>query len=328
MKLSLLNKEEEINYIIYNNRSFNLVSNFVNIDNIDIKLFREVESKYNFIKNISKNKEQSFIINNKDILENYNTDIIFDIDEFKDVYNKLFNYSAIDNIEVYKYLIDRGLKYDEILKYNISYISDNNIFSKRELDIIGYSIHPSLRKLFKEENVINSIVIPQNNNVIIRRLLNNEKHILKYSLSIPDITIFGIDNIEENSHINICEGFFDKIALERYLNNVVCVSSASWSSYQLYKLIYKKPKLVTIYSDYDYTGLKYSKINAKLLNMFGIKTNILCSKKFKDPSEHILENNLNMNEFDEIFVSDELLDLLYDNKYDDYIDFLKNKIIY
>jgi len=60
--------------------------------------------------------------------------------------------------------------------------------------------------------------------------------------------LYGIDDLEEQSTIQICEGVFDKIALGR---NAVALGGKTMNSTQIYKLLAKKPNKIEIWLDSD-----------------------------------------------------------------------------
>ena len=161
-------------------------------------------------------------------------------------------------------------------------------------------------------------------NICSRKL---QSGIIKYTLSVPDIHIWGIENMNEGEECWICEGVFDYIGLnENGFKNPLSVASASWSAIQLYNLLDKKPSLINIFSDYDYTGLRSSLVLEKFFNLNGIRTKTWTSNSCKDASEHFLERKLSIEEVEEIKITTDLLDLVsidIENIKKDYISYLR-----
>lgn len=320
--------KEKANFIIYNNRSKDLVSRF--LPKFNIKDFLELENRYKFISSLYKSPYNTDIKFNKHAFDFNYKDILFDDKSLISLQNKILSASdEIVNSEELKYLENRGITKEIINEYKIAHLSYG--FDGDELDIMGASLHPLLRKIFNNE-IDKGIIIPlfesgELKNVIIRRLSNGP---LKYSFAVPEIDIFGLDNINIGDEIWITEGIFDLMAIKRNISKkVVSVSSASWSSIQLMKLILKNPKAINIFSDYDYTGLRTSSILQRFFKMYNIPCRVYISSKVKDPAEHFFENRYTIDDVEEIGITEELLELFEPDeqeKMKDYIFYLKNRI--
>ena len=208
------NNIDELNYIIYNNRSTDLVLRF--IDTYDMYMVNEVEKRISFIKN------------------QYNTPYGVDIDvswcdlNVSDILFEKKDLIAIKPLNVvnnYDYLINRGFTLDIIKKYGIKPIE---LYSENDYDILGVTLHPSIDKVL-DNQISGSFVIPfygDDGNIInycIRRTIACP---LKYSMSIPDVGIFGLNDINEGDELWITEGVFDSIALKESGVKSVSVSSA------------------------------------------------------------------------------------------------------
>lgn len=308
-------KTEDINYILYNNRSRNLVTKF--LPKVDLDKFIELEKRFKFIYS-SYNTEYEVGIKPNEI-DISKEDILFDKGDISSL-------EIPNNIkkEHKDWLNNRGIS-DEIIKeHKIKSVDENT--NKRDLDIMGVTIHPILERVFKNQN--EGIIIPyyENgtlSNVICRRLIDGA---LKYTLAIPDVTVFGTISEE----IWVVEGFFDYMALSKYKNNVVTVSSATWSTIQLYKLIENGVKVVNYVSDYDYTGIKTAQILMRFFTLYGIEFNCYISNQCKDMSEHFFEKKLSIEDIEETYPSNDLLDELKEDsklKYDNFFTYLKNRDI-
>jgi hypothetical protein len=322
------NKYNKYNFIIYNNRSQELVKKF--IPKVNINNFLDLENKYIFIQNQYKNFYQLDIKFQDYDLNTIYDDIIFNKEELEELDNKLIlSNRNIKKSKEYFYLKSRKITDDIIETYKIATLSSSWI--KRELDVMGATLHPLLNNIFNNQ-ISEGIIFPmyENNvlkNIVIRRLENGP---VKYSFAIPEIDLYNIDKVNSDE-IWITEGILDLIALEKQgIKNCVSASSSLWSSIQLYKILEKNIKYVNIFSDYDYTGLKNSLILKRFFNLYNIKTKIYISTKCKDAFEHFVENEYSWDFVEEIGITNELLEILLPDekeKQKDYILYLKNKYI-
>jgi hypothetical protein len=316
-----------LNYIIFNNRSQELVSNF--LPKLDVKKLISVESKFRFVNTLFKHPYDVNIDEN-DLNMNYK-DIVYTLDDIKGLKDKILSSNkVIKDSKEYDTLKARNISDSLIDKYKIASLSYG--WTKEELDILGFSLHPLLTNILQIQTTC-GIIIPYFNkdgdmiNAAIRRFENGP---LKYTLSVPDVDIFGVDDIEDGSELWICEGIFDCMALRSLGLNAITVSSASWSTIQLYKLLEKKPTLVNIFSDYDYTGLKTSAIMTKFLNINGIESKTWISNCCKDAAEHIFEKGHDMDKVEQTIVTKyqlEELEPMEQERKKDYMQYLKTREI-
>jgi len=310
----------EKNFIIYNNRSEKLVEKFLPI--LNVKLLENIEFLI------------SYIISSYDDV--YNTTILIDDNYLNLNYNDiLFTKEELENILISlknNKIEKETLEYDYLTKRNIPLKYINNLFvlssnlDIRTLEIIGATLHPLLINIF-DNQINNGVIFPiyenkKITNIAIRRMENGP---LKYSLAIPDITVIGLDKVNNGDNIWICEGILDSYALTDNKLKVVTVSSSGWSSIQLCLLVEKKPKSVNIFADYDYTGLKNASIIKKVLMSYNIETKIWVSKYCKDPCEHFYERKLTFKDIERIEVSNLLLSNILSNDNKDYYHYLKYK---
>ena len=321
---------DNINFILYNNRSKDLVDkNLPKIDNIEE--FVEFENKYVFIQNLMLKDKYYIEFKKKDVIEDFK-DIIFTKKDLNKLENKINKANLnIKKTEEYKYLKQRYITDKDIFKYKIAPLSFD--FTKRERELIGSSLHPSLKNILNFDKDFNKgIVIPiyEGGNIvnfIVRRLVKFSP--IKYSLSIPEVTVIGLDEVSMNDEVWITEGFFDKIALDNNgFENVITVSSCLWSSIQLYQLYLKSPKRVNIFADYDYSGLRGAWLLERFLKFYNVEVCVYISKKCKDADEHF-RKSYGKEDIEQIFITQSLLDIVdeMDDMFDNYIDYLKNKEI-
>lgn len=295
---------EELSFIAYNNRSMDgVVKNFIPHD-IDIEKLLKIESILSHLRKVF--YEQKFIeIERSDLNENAN-DIIIYPQDIKNLKEKILN-SRLNNIEL-NYLVNRGIKKDTIEKWNLSGLS--SISDYQDLIILNATCHPVLNKIIEDGVEGGGIIIPlfKNGELIncaIRKISDIGK--LKYSLACPDIDVWGIEDIE-NEEIYITEGLFDMMALRSIGFKSASVSSAMWSGIQLYKLIQNNPKFINIFCDNDSVGLKTGFILHKFFNIIGINNKTIVSEKFKDASEHIFQNKMNMDTIVDININLSMID--------------------
>jgi 5S rRNA maturation endonuclease (ribonuclease M5) len=312
----------EINYIVYNNRSMKLVENF--LPKVILEDFLELENRFKFFQSLYKQVFE-FKIDESELNLNVD-DVIYDISDINKLKNKILhsNHKIKDSIE-YSYLKKRNIPEHIISK--LATLSSN--YSDNDLKHMGATLHPMLSGIFNSQ-IKEGIIFPLFNekdeliNIAIRRF---EDGPMKYSLAVPDIDIWGLNDSDEYW---ICEGIFDYYALLELGLNAITVSSASWSSIQLYKLISKKPKTINIFADYDYTGLRTAAILRRFFRSYGIEVKIFISESCKDASEHVFEKGLGIDNFEETIITHEMLneiEPLEIDKTKDYLHYLKNRVI-
>ena len=239
---------EELAFILYNNLSVDgVVNNFIptNINPFELVKIDNILENFRKIFN-----GQKFIEINRNEVNETAEDIFVDQNDIKSVGDKLLNI-GIDGFEL-EYLLKRGIGYDIINEWKIRGLSQ--IKDYNNLVILNATCHPVLKTLLSDGIEGGGIVIPlfKNNELIncaIRKISDVGK--LKYSLACPDIDVWGLEDIEEASDVWITEGLFDMMALRSIGIKSVSVSSAMWSSIQLYRLIKMNPKSITIFCDHD-----------------------------------------------------------------------------
>jgi hypothetical protein len=318
--------KKDLTFIIYNNRSPKLVERFILDKNLDINKYKLIK-----IENIISTVKDKYTDNTKDLLFNLKDinldgkDLIYGLNDINALKNDILKLKGIFSDREIIFLTERGL-------YHISdnFISlDKVIENYLNFDSLGISIHPTLKNILDDGNN-GGIIIPLFEkdmlvNIAVRRIgvSNNEKNkTLKYSLACPDIDIWGIEDIKKGDEIWITEGIFDMYALKENGFKAISVSSPHWSSIQLYRLLEKKPSIVNIFSDNDYTGISSSFVMADFLDEFSINTKVYMSKFSKDASEHFFEKKLSMESVINIENNN-----FYTNKQNlfSYTDYLKNR---
>ncbi len=320
--------DEELGFILYNNRSKNLVKNFIP-NKINPYMLIKIEN----ILEVSKSKfdiESKFVEINKIDLDMDCEDVLFnpiDIKKLtKDIKNKSNKFNKIEK----DYLIKRGITKSIIEKWNILGLSK---IKKSDLEIIGAKVHPILKKILVDGIDGGGILIPLFNekdeliNCCIRKISieNTDKKTLKYTLSCPDIDIWKSNNVKENDEIYITEGIFDMIAIESLGYPCVTCSSAVWSGIQLYKLLEIKPSKINIFSDNDKIGLKNSATLKDFFENFGIDCDILISDVYKDAADHILKNKREFNKIKKMDIDFKYINNIEEDNSFDFINHLKNR---
>ena len=312
--------KEELGFILYNNRSVNgTVNNFIPNTINPFKLIK-IEKEFERCKSILNNDNRMVEIN-IDELEVESDDIIVTKQDLESLTDLITNNIGIFNEEEYEYLINRGIGESTILEWELLGLS--NIKNRRDLEIIGATCHPILRRILIDGIENGGIIIPLFEggklvNCAIRKI--NSSKSLKYSLACPDVPVWGLDKFNKGDEVWITEGLFDMIALYKLGKNAVSCSSAMWSGLQLYQLLEKKPSKIKIFSDNDEVGLRTSGILKNFFENNNIDCSIVMSKFAKDPAEHYFQKDKNLSDLVEI---DSVEDLL-ENKLDDSFNFIKH----
>lgn len=308
--------KEELAYILYNNRSISgVVSKFLPKD-IDLQILLQIERKLNWCKKVY-NQFERFIEIDKSKLDIDSEDVSLSKEDLSNldsvVKSSVGRFSDTEKI----FLEKRGITGKIITKYQLgglSFIQDHDTLIK-----LNVELHPLLKTLIPEVSVNDGIIIPifENGcfvNCAVRRISDTGK--LKYSLTIPDIHVWGLD--VSTDEVWICEGLFDMMALQSKGLTAVSVSSAMWSSIQLYKLLDSKPKIINILCDNDQVGYKTGAILNKFFNLYGIQNRTWQCKSGKDAAEIIFEKKLELDDIIPINITKEML-----GKQDLSFDFLK-----
>ncbi len=319
--------KEDLGFILYNNRSVKgVVNNFMpNYFNqfklIEIeKIFLEIKEKY---------------LNNKmvevDISElNINApDEIVTLNQLEGVTDEIkYNVGLFNPIE-YEYLLNRGISDSIIRGWQLLGLS--SIKERETLRRIGATCHPVLKKFLDDGIENGGIVIPLFKdgklvNCATRKISieNSDSKTLKYSLACPDLPVWGIDDIDRGKEIWITEGIFDMIALREMNRNSVTCSSGMWTGPQLYQVIDKNPSNIVIVSDNDEVGMRTSAILKEFFERYNISVIVMMSKYAKDPSEHYFEMSKNIEDFEEVEITNEMILSKNDNSFN-FIKHLKNR---
>ena len=312
---------EELSFILYNNRSINgVVKNFIPND-IDAFKLNDIENKLDHYKNIFTG--QKFVEINRDEVDEICEDISVSPIDIQNLTNVVKSSHLNLHGKELEYLLNRGITKDIIDKWYIGGLSLITDYS--DLQILNATCHPVLSPILEDGLEGGGIIIPLLKddiliNCAIRKLSDIGK--LKYSLACPDVDVWGLDDIE-GEEIWITEGLFDMMALRSIGLKSVSVSSAMWSGIQLYKLLEKKPKSIIIFCDNDRVGLRTGLILHKFFNISGIHNKTVISNSSKDPSEHIFQNNLGLNDIQDIRITMDMIDSLEDNF--NFIKYLKNR---
>lgn len=320
--------DKELTFILYNNRSTSgVVTNFLpekinpfSLQKLEERIL-EIKSQFNFESRTIKVNKSEFNYEAKDIIVHPK-----DIQNLSELFLEL---SCQFSESEMMYLMKRGLKFSDMWKWNLFGLS--KISDKRHLDIIGATIHPLLNNIL--QNSQNGIIIPlfdDNKKLIncaIRRIdieNNGELKTLKYSLSCPDVHIWGLDEVLKGDKIWLTEGILDTIAISRFLEKSVSVSSPHWSAIQLLQLVEKSPSKVDIFSDNDKIGIINSFIIKEVLNLYHIRCDVFISDCAKDASEHIFSKGRDLQNLTKIEDYREFVNLEWDVDFD-LVSHIKNR---
>jgi hypothetical protein len=206
------------------------------------------------------------------------------------------------------------------------------ITDKEHLRILGATVHPILRGFLDDGLKGGGIIIPlfENGKLVncsIRKITienNGYSKTLKYTLACPDVPVWGLEQIEEDTEIWLTEGIFDMIAVKKMVKNGVSCSSAMWSGIQLYQILQKEPSNMVIVADNDEVGLRTASILKDFFEYYLIQTRVMVSKFAKDAAEHYFQKTRNLSDFIEIDITDDMIISTNDDKFD-FIEHLKNR---
>jgi hypothetical protein len=321
---------EELGFILYNNRSVNgVVRNFIPKSINPFKL-----TKLEKILKKSKSKFQSddrmVEVNIREINQKSN-DVLVNPEELKELSEEFYlNVGKFSYDEIH-FLFDRGVDQEVMWKWKLFGLSQ--IKDRRQLEIIGATVHPTMTGFLDDAIESGGIVIPlfdADENLIncaVRKVgleSNGSTRTLKYTLACPDVPVWGLDEIEEGDKFWITEGIFDTMAIYELGEKSVSCSSAMWSGIQLYQLLEKKPKMIKFFSDNDEVGLRTSAILSDFFNQYDIETKIFISEDYKDASELYFLKKLDLSTLKEIEVTDDMINMNKDNSFN-FIEHLKNR---
>ena len=319
--------KEELSFILFNNRSVNgVVRNFLPTNVNPYKLisleenFEKIKSMYNTTKLIEVNSKE---------LDLSSKDEIVTKEQLEELTDLIIENVGSFNEKEYEYLINRGVGEMTILSNKLLGLS--SITDKEHLRILGATVHPILRNFLDDGLKGGGIVIPlfENGKLVncsIRKisLENSDTKTLKYSLACPDVPVWGLEQMEENSEIWLTEGIFDMIAVNKMGKNGVSCSSAMWSGIQLYQVLQKNPSNVVIVADNDAVGLRTASILKDLFEYYLIQTKVVVSKFAKDAAEHYFQKTRNLSDFIEIDITDDMIISTNDDKFN-FLEHLKNR---
>lgn len=307
---------EQLGFILYNNRSVDgVVKNFID-KTIDPNKLIDIEKKFDWCKSLYSNLEKMVEVDLSLLDLNGDDEIVTPI-EISGLSNIVTSNIGNFSDSEMKFLTNRNINGEVISKYNLLGLSNFN--NREHLRIIGATCHPILKTFLKDGINEGGIVFPlfENNELVncsIRRITDVGK--LKYTLAVPDIPVWNIDNIKVGDEVWICEGIFDMIALVENGFKAVSPSSAMWSGIQLYKLVDKKPGKVTIFCDNDRVGLKTGLVLTKFFNIVGIESKTVHSKFCKDAAEHFFEKRYKVDDLEDIKIDKKMIEDKNDNSFD------------
>lgn len=313
---------KELGFILYNNRSVSVVENFLDKSIDPLKLI-DIEKKFDWCKSIYGNLEKMVEVD-LSLLDVDADDCIISPEDLSKLTDFVKSNIGKFSEDEKSFLENRKFPMGVSRKWN--FLGLSNFKNMEHLEIIGATCHPILRLLLKDGIDEGGIVQPlfENGKLVncsIRRITDVGK--LKYTLAVPDVPVFGLEDIE-NEEIWICEGLFDMIALREQGLKAVSPSSAMWSGIQLYKLINRKPKNVVIFADNDRVGLKTALTMNKFFNLMMIPSVIVHSKITKDADEHFFGRGLGFDDIESIKITKEMIEEKNDNSFD-FLRYLQNR---
>ena len=310
---------EEINHIIYNNRTINgVVKNFTTKLNLkELNLLSEIENQMKFINKLI-SKDSSIIID-KEKLDLNLPDIELYPEQLKNIKVSSRDFSHLE----LKLLQKKNIPQHIIDEYDISSLSQFK--DLKTLEILGVTTHPILKRLIGD-GVSDGLIIPlyKNDvliNTVFRKTNNSVK--LKYGITVPSLNLWG-DEILKNDKIWLCEGLFDMMAIRDQGLKCVSASSCSLNDYHYFEIIKNKPKYINIFADNDISGYRSALKSKKLFGLNGIICKIYSSKKAKDAAEHFFELGLSWNDVEEIEITSDMINR--DNEELDFLKYLENRI--
>lgn len=312
--------KEEYPFILYNNRSLELVKRFVDWKKYRSNIIVEIEKRLSHFQ-LEFNHNKEILIETNDLNIDCN-DVLYSKKDLQNLTTKFNNSVLLDKDRLW--LNNRNINNNIIEKYNMKSLS---VFkSNKELEILGATKHPLLNDLLEDGLEGGGIMIPfyENNllsNVTIRKIDDVGK--LKYTQSCPDVSVYGL-NSYKGEELWLCEGLFDMMSLHYNQAPAVSVSSAMWSSLQIYQILELGLKNLFIFVDNDKAGLRSARILQKLFSSYNINTKTFKSSKAKDPAEHFLELNLEWSDLELINITKEMIDDKPDQTFN-FTKYLKNR---
>ncbi len=306
---------KEIGFILYNNRSVDgTIKNFLDPNMDPIKLI-DIEKKFDWCKSLYADLESMVEVDISLLNVEGDDEVVTpnQLSEITEVFTT--NVGKFSESEE-QFLIDRKFPLDVAVKWG--FLGLSNFTNTEHLRRIGATCHPILQTFLEDGIDEGGIVQPlfENGKLVncsIRRITDVGK--LKYTLAVPDVPVWGLDDIMDGDEVWICEGLFDMITLREFGVKSVSPSSAMWSGLQLYKLCEKNPSKIVVFVDNDRVGLKTGLIMVKFFNLMGISSVTIHSTKAKDASEHFWELGLTSDDLEPIKITRQMIELKDDNSF-------------
>lgn len=321
---------KELGFILYNNRSVDgVVKNFIP-KNINPFKLSKVEKTLKKSKSKFQSDDRMVEVDINEINQK-SDDIEVRPENLKELTEDFYlNVGKFSYDEIH-FLLDRGVDQEVMWKWQLFGLSE--IKERRQLEIIGATVHPTMSRFLDDAIESGGIVIPlfdADENLIncaIRKVgldSNGSTRTLKYTLACPDIPVWGLEQIEEGDEIWITEGIFDTMAIYELGEKSVSCSSAMWSGIQLLQVLEKKPKMIKFFSDNDEVGLRTSAILQDFFKRYDIPSKIYISEDYKDASELYFLKKMDLSTLKEIEVTDDMINLNKDNSFN-FIEHLKRR---
>lgn len=309
--------KKDLGFILYNNRSTNMILHHIPKHIKPLELI-EIEKQFDWCKSLFEDLE-NFVEVDLSLISPKANDIIIKPNEIESLTETIKSVKGKFSDTEKEFLTKRKIGEDLINDWNLFGLS--SIKNPDDLVKIGATSHPILKPLLEDGIEGGGICQPLFKggkfvNCSIRRISDIGK--LKYTLAVPDVPVWGLDDIN-GEEVWICEGLFDMITLRKMGVKAVSPSSAMWSGIQLYQLLENNPSKIIIMVDNDRVGLKTGLILTKFFNLRQIPSVTVHSVKCKDAAEHFLENELTFDDIKPIKITREMIK----EKNDDSFNFLR-----
>jgi len=315
---------EQLGFILYNNRSVEgTVKNFLDKSIEPFRLI-DIENKFDWCKSLYENLEKMVEVD-LSLIDPEGDDVVVKPTDIQSLTSIIKSNIGKFSEKEEDFLKNRKITNDVINDSNMLGLS--NIKDYKFLEIIGATCHPILKPFLQDGIDEGGIIFPLFENDIltncaIRRISDIGK--LKYTLAIPDIPVWGLDDIDIGDEIWITEGLFDMYTLRKIGFKAVSPSSAMWSGIQLYKLLEKIPSKINIFCDNDRVGLKTGLVLHKFFNLMLVESETFHSIYCKDVAEHILENNYPIEDIKTIKINRKMIEEKNDNSFN-FLKYLQNR---
>ena len=307
---------EQINHIIYNNRTYEgVVKNFMpKLDFPDIQLLLEIDKQLQFVNKLV-NKNTSILIDKEKLeLDKPEYEVFPNQIENIKISSRNFNQQELELLEKKK------IPQHIVEQYDISPLSQ---FDLETLTILGVRTHPIMEKLIGD-GISSGLIIPlYKNGKLINSVFRKTKSLtkLKYGITVPSLDLWGDEEYEE---VWICEGLFDMMALREQGKKCVSASSCSLNDFQYFKIIKNRPRMVNIFTDKDISGYRSALKSQKLFSLNMIPSRVFASDTSKDAAEHFFERGENWDKIKEIRITSEMINRDDDNVLD-FLDYLAKR---